>query len=63
MKGDVWLIFWILLILILIVYYVGFISDTLAFTKAIQQLGYFLTGRTSAGNYTNQGITVGNQYT
>lgn len=53
MKADLVLIFWILLILMLIVYYVGFVSDSLAFAKALQQVGYFLSGRTSAGNYTN----------
>lgn len=55
MKSDIFLIFVILLVLILAVYYVGTVSDTLAFAKVGQQIGYFLTGRTSSGGYATAG--------
>lgn len=59
-KSDIVLIFLILLVLISVVYYVGFVSDTLVGAKVVQQLGFFLTGRKSNGGYgysTIQGAT------
>lgn len=53
MKGDVFLIFVVLLVLILAIYYVGTSSDILTFAKLFQQVGYFLTGRTSTGEFAN----------
>lgn len=53
MKTDLTLLFFVMLFLILVVYYVGTVSDTLAFAKAGQQVGYFLTGRTSSGAFQN----------
>lgn len=55
MKADILLIFLVMLFLILAVYYVGTSSDLLTFAKVGQQLGYFLTGRTSSGAYANAG--------
>lgn len=58
MKTDLILLYTLLIILILAVYYVGTVSDTLAFAKAGQQLGYFLTGRDSQGRFANATQTV-----
>lgn len=53
MQKDVFLIFLLLLAIILVVYFVGTSSDILTFAKLFQQLGYFLTGRTSDGRFAN----------
>lgn len=53
MKKDVFLIFLLLLAIILVVYFVGTSSDILTFAKLFQQLGYFMTGRTSDGRFAN----------
>lgn len=55
MKSDLALLFILALLLVLVVYYVGTVSDLLAFAKAGQQIGYFLTGRDSSGNYRKVG--------
>lgn len=53
MKGDLFLLFLLMLLLILVVYYVGTSSLILTGAAVSQQLGYFLTGRTSSGAYQN----------
>ena len=55
MKADLLLLFFLMLLLLAVVYYVGFVSDTLVFTKAVQQVGYYLSGRTSSGQFANAG--------
>lgn len=45
------LLFILALVLLLVVYYVGTASDLLIGAKVLQQLGYFLTARDSAGNW------------
>ena len=57
LKTDAILLYTLLIILILAVYYVGTVSDTLAFAKAGQQLGYFLTARDSQGRFANAQLT------
>lgn len=53
MRTEALMLFALLVMIILVVYYVGTVSDTLAFAKVGQQLGYFLTGRDSQGRFAN----------
>lgn len=55
-ERGAWFLFLLGLLLLASVYYVGFVSDTLAFTKVGQQVGYFLTARDSTGAF-RTGIT------
>lgn len=50
-ERGAWLLFLLGLLLLAAVYYVGFVSDTLAFAKVGQQVGYFLTARKSDGSF------------
>lgn len=50
-KGDLFLLFTLMLGFILVVFYVGSTSDVLALSKAIQQLVYLLSGRNSTGGW------------
>lgn len=49
MRSGIFLVFLLVLAFILVTYYVGTVSDSLAIGKAIQQVGFFLSGRTGAG--------------
>ena len=46
-------IFWIMLLLIGVVYFVGVYTDTAAFSSAFVQVGNMLTGRNSSGSFQN----------
>lgn len=48
-KSDLILVYILMIVLVLTVYYVGTASLLLTGAKVGQQLGYFLTGRDSAG--------------
>lgn len=49
-KGAI-LIFFLLLALIAVVYYVGFVSDSLGLAKGAQILGFTFTGRNAQGQF------------
>lgn len=46
-------IFFLSMVLIAVVYYVGVQTDTTAFTGAFQQIIYAATGRNTSGNFAN----------
>lgn len=51
MKSASWMIFFLLVLLVAAVYYIGVSSDLLAGAKAGQILGFTVTGRNAQGQF------------